>query len=332
MDRCPIIHITTQRGVGALVDYPARYSREVWSRVRVLTIDAAASESEWPRGIYLITNTDCMSRPQLDKAQWLYEKLKSDPSAFAVLNNPSRVLGRYALLRKLHELGINDFNVHRVRDLPAPVRFPAFVRDENLHRANLSPIVHTQAELDDAIAELLTAENHKDDYLVSEYIDYRDGDRLFRKYGAQKVGPHVFGKHLMAGQHWMLKRRSSRRRAVGKDELPYVRDFPHRQELEQAFEVAGHDWARVDYSFYRGRVQVWEINCNPAMGTKWKRDIGRGRANRATYLHFDRALADVAKDIQPGPPLQFQVPVRDVPAQLQGEGSEPLVAGRTTEV
>lgn len=332
MDQFPIIHITTQRGVRALVDRPARYSRNFRSRVQVLLIDALAPKSEWPRGIYLITNTDCMSPSQLHAAQWLYEKLKSAPSKFAVLNDPSRVLGRYALLRKLHDLGINDFNVHRVRDMPATVRFPAFVRDENLHRANLSPIVHTQAELDDAIARLLADEDQKDELLVSEYVDYRDDDGNFRKYGAQKAGPHVFGKHLMAGPHWMLKRRSSRRRAVGRDELPYVRDFPHHQELEQVFEIAGHDWARVDYSFYRGRVQVWEINCNPALGTKWKRDIGRGRANRATYLHLDRALADIAKEIQPGPPVEFQLPARDVLGQQQDKGNEPLASGRTTEV
>src|SRR5690349_4831580 len=132
-----------------MVRYRGVEAREIQSRVSVMQIHEALERRSWPRGVYIFTTVDSMSPGQLAAARSLWSFLKSKPDCFACLNDPSRIIGRYRLLRALHEQGLNDFNVHRVNELDA-VRFPAFVRYENLHRANLTGLVSSRDELEDA--------------------------------------------------------------------------------------------------------------------------------------------------------------------------------------
>ena len=312
MERPPLVHITLERGAHACVRNCAPYWRAIRRRTTVQTIDTVIDRTEWPRGIYLMTGLDGMSEQQLALTASLYARLKNTPESCVVLNEPTRLFGRYALLKELCRRGINDFDVHRVGDLPSDVRFPAFVRYERYHRANLTGLLRSQTELEDALARLLVAGEEAHELIVVEHLDYRDHDGNFRKFGAQKIGPHVFGKHLMAGHHWMVKRKTSTRSAIGRDELPYVTEFPHFDLLAPVFELSGHDWARVDYSFYKGRLQVWEINDNPEMGTKWKRDLGRRPVHRVFFPQFERALDEVSGQIVQGDPLNLCISAREV--------------------
>ena len=311
MRSAPLFHLTLERGSFTCTRYCASYWRELRDRTTVLLYEKALQRTSWPRGVYLMTCTDGMEPAQMNLATALHARLMERPGSCAVLNKPGRTLGRFALLKQLREMGINDFDVHRVTALPTDVRFPAFVRYERFHRANLTDLVHTRAELDDTLARLLVGGEVADELLVVEWLDYKDEDGIYRKWGAQKVGPHVFGKHLMAGPHWMVKRKTTDARAVANDETPYVTEFPHHPELEPVWEVSGHEWARMDYSFHKGRLQVWEINDNPEMGTKWKRDFGRKQIGRQVFANFDRALDEVAKGVQPGPPMEFRLTPQD---------------------
>jgi hypothetical protein len=312
MQSPPLIHLALERGSFTCTRYCAPYWRHLRDRTTVQLYETALQQTLWPRGVYLFTCTDGMEPAQMALAKALYASLSCRPNECAVLNQPGRVLGRYTLLKTLRAKGINDFDVFRLHELPADLRFPVFVRYERFHRANLTGLIQTRAELDDTIARLLLKGERADELIVVEWLDYKDGDGNYRKWGAQRVGSHVFGKHLMAGPHWMVKRKSTTKDAVGADELPYVSDFPHHDTLAPVWEVSGHEWARIDYSFYMGRLQVWEINDNPEMGTKWKRDFGRGRVQRTVFANFDRALDAVAREIEPGPQIELRLSASDV--------------------
>jgi hypothetical protein len=299
----PLIHLALQRGSFTCTRYCAHYWRRLKNRTTVQLYETAHRRGLWPRGVYLFTCTDGMEPAQMALAKAMYAELSMRASECAVLNEPGRVLGRYALLKALRAKEINDFDVFRLDEIPSDLKFPVFVRYERFHRANLTGLIGTRAELDDAIAGLLANGERAEELIVVEWLDYKDDDGNYRKWGAQKIGHHVFGKHLMAGPHWMVKRKTTTRAAVGADELPYVSAFPHAGALAPVWEVSGHEWARIDYSFYQGRLQVWEINDNPEMGTKWKRDFGRGQVGRAVFANFDRAFDEVARAIEPGPPM-----------------------------
>jgi hypothetical protein len=50
------------------------------------------------------------------------------------------------------------------------------------------------------------------------------------------------------------------------EELDYVTQNPHEQQLAKIFALAQVDYGRIDYSLKDGRVQTWEINLNPTIG------------------------------------------------------------------
>ncbi len=312
MQSAPLVHLSLERGSFTCTRYCAPYWRFLRDRTTVVLLEKALERHSWPRGVYLFTCTDGMEPAQMALARALFARLKPRTQECVVLNEPGRVLGRYDLLKRLREAGINDFDVHRVDALPPDIQFPVFVRYERFHRANLTDLIRTRAELEDTLASLLLRGEVAKELLVVEWLDYKDEDGNYRKWGAQKIGPHVFGKHLMAGPHWMVKRKYTTKQAVGSDELPYIESFPHNDVLAPVWEISGHDWARMDYSFWRGRLQVWEINDNPEMGTKWKRDFGRRRVQEAVFAHFARSLDDVSRAIEPGPPMEFRLTSGDV--------------------
>jgi hypothetical protein len=322
MTNPPLIHLALERGSFTCTRYCAYYWRHLRDRTTVQLYETALQRTAWPRGVYLFTCTDGMEPAQMVLAKSLYTALAERPTECTVLNEPRRVLGRYELLKSLRSKGINDFDVFRLSEIPLDVRLPVFVRYERFHRANLTGLIHSRAELDDTLARLLLRGERAEELLVVEWLDYKDSDGNYRKWGAQKIGPHVFGKHLMAGPHWMVKRKSTTTDAVGVDEMPYVSKFPHNEVLAPVWEVSGHEWARIDYSFYRGRLQVWEINDNPEMGTKWKRDFGRRHVQRTVFANFDRAFDDVARGLQPGPDMELRLTSQDVLGAVREQGPE----------
>jgi hypothetical protein len=278
-------------------------ARGVQSRVSVVLLHEALQRVSWPRGIYVFTTLDGMTGEQIAFAKRLWNGL----SAHAVcLNEPGRVIGRYQLLRALHERGVNDFNVHRLSDLGS-VRFPCFVRYENLHRANLTGLVSSLSELEDAVARLLLVGEREEDLIVTEWLDYRSEDGLYRKWGAHICGDAVLAKHVFVGEQWMMKMKQSRIKYSRDEEFEYVTSNPHVELLRPVFELSGCDWARVDYSFYRGRLQVWEVNDNPEFGKKWKHDLGRRRTHAVFYRRLEAALDNVSARIEAGPDFQIEL-------------------------
>ncbi|MFI5426708.1 hypothetical protein [Aeromicrobium sp. UC242_57] len=51
--------------------------------------------------------------------------------------------------------------------------------------------------------------------------------------------------------------------SMNAEELEFIENFPHHDDVAEAFELAGLDYGRIDYGIVDGRMQVWEINTNP---------------------------------------------------------------------
>ena len=47
------------------------------------------------------------------------------------------------------------------------------------------------------------------------------------------------------------------------EENRFLENFPHAELVRDAFRLCGLEYGRMDYSFHRGQIQVWEINSNP---------------------------------------------------------------------
>jgi hypothetical protein len=214
-----------------------------------------------PPGSWIFSDVE---RLELDTAEWaaaLHDALAT--AGMRVLNHPTRSMRRYELLRTLRERGINDYDVYRVAEARRPARFPVFLRGENDHRGSLTGLLDGPDQLARALDEQDCAGRARERLLVCEFRDTVGTDGLYRKFSAFRVGDRIVPRHLFFSRDWMLKRPDVVEAAQVDEELRYVRDNPHEQELRAIFTLARVEYGRVDYSLREGGLCVWEINTNP---------------------------------------------------------------------
>jgi len=184
-----------------------------------------------------------------------------------ILNDPHRCLNRFALLKTLHGRGLNYFRAHRPGQLPDDLKFPVFLRRETDHRGSMSELLYSPAELKRAIAKL----SFRGRWflwrrlMVVEYVDCAGADGLFRKYSVMNVGGTLIPRHILFSRNWVTKKADFVSAATVEEEIAFLDNFPHREEVAEIFRLAGVDYGRVDYGLKSGRVQVWEINTNPTV-------------------------------------------------------------------
>ncbi|MFK5922036.1 MAG: hypothetical protein QM496_07640 [Verrucomicrobiota bacterium] len=205
-----------------------------------------------------------------------------------VLNHPGKSLLRYDLQQALD----NDFCVYRQQDRDA-CRFPVFVRIENGHQGSETGLLHDQAEL----AERLLL---YPDGLIVEYLDSSDVDGVFRKYSAFCIGGKIVPRHVLFSTDWEVKTPDLVNQKTLKEEMAYIKNNPHQEEVGEVFHLADIQYGRIDYSFYQGKMQVWEINTNPMLIVPDQckhemrteiHEISADRINQA-FLALDQPIAE----------------------------------------
>lgn len=215
------------------------------------------------RATYVFSDVDRLSGSQSVK---MFDRWKRLQDAGArVLNHPLRVMRRYDLLRWAYENGINDFDCYMVIEHRKPKRFPVFIRRAFDHEGSISPLIRNQAQLDRAIAAMRAASEWPGDKIVTEYIDVSNGDGVFRKYAAFRIGDTLFPRQIMAAKQWVVKKPEFDSAELAAEEAAYLEANPHGDQLMRLFEAARIDYGRIDYCVVDGRVQVFEINTNPSI-------------------------------------------------------------------
>ena len=201
-------------------------------------------------------------------------------------------MGRFELLRKLHEAGVNDFAVYWARDDPKPARWPVFVRSEADHGL-MSKLLDNQQELEHVL-EHARRDGTLDGKMVVEFCDTADESGLINKYGAFRVGDRILARQIHFSRRWAIRVPDLKQPELMRRELDYVRTNPDADVLLKIFELAKIDYGRLDYSKKNGRIQVWEINTNPMILIPAdRRDPLRCEAHDTFGQAFNRALLEL---------------------------------------
>lgn len=240
-------------------------------------------------GVYIFADIERLSGKTLERALWLYDKVTE--AGCITLNHPSRSLKRYDLQKALN----NDFSVYRQQELQTiQPRFPVFLRNENDHRGNTTPLLHNKAELDAAYAE------HPGSLCI-EYLNTADDEGIYRKYSALLIADRLIPRHVYFSSDWMIKLVDDAGVTVDDRttamEFEYIKDNPHADTIRAIFKYANIDYGRIDYSLYQGRLQTWEINTNPCISPgdvairKGVNDASNALVNAATMALHERSLA-----------------------------------------
>jgi hypothetical protein len=254
-------------------DYLQARGRPIAEQVHVVEHERLGSLTHVPLGGTIFAALDQASLAASAACAVIHNHLACAAPAVALLNDPRKVLRRFELLTRLHQSGCNRFRAIRALDDPRGLRFPVFIRAEDRHDGSLTPLLHDRRTLDRTLGELVFRGIGLSDLLIVEFCDASDGNGLYRKYSAMRIGDVILPRHFHMSTDWVTKSENSLGdESVIREELAYLERHPHERWLRQVFELAHIEYGRIDYGMHRGEPQVWEINMNPTLG----RNAARG--------------------------------------------------------
>lgn len=230
---------------------------------RTMTYDRLFRGPTLPRATYIFSDFDRLGAWDLELAGQTYLALAA--AGLRVLNDPARVLERFALLRRLHQAGINAHAVWRPAEGETPDRFPVFLRTGSGHRGVMSELLHTPAEVEAETERLLATGVPLRELMVVEYCAEPLDPDFFVRQAAYRIGDALVPAVWVTDRVWWVKmgRRGIATQAHFEQEREYVEKGAHRETLWQAFEIAGIEYGRIDFGIVGGRPEIYEINTNP---------------------------------------------------------------------
>lgn len=235
-------------------------------RVRALDYDTAlAEEADLAPGPYVFADLDRLAPRELRTVVALHDRLAARPDIRAY-NHPARVMRRYELLRALHQAGINDFDVYRLIEGRVPGRFPVFLRQAHDRGGPMTSLIADAAALERAHQRLLAEGEVRDEVLVVEYSDTRDGDGVWRRYETLWLAGRAAAVAMAQATDWIvggdhLLRTAEADAAAG----AHLRDDPHRDRLHPALAIARIEIGRVEYAVRDGQARIWDIDTGAAI-------------------------------------------------------------------
>lgn len=233
--------------------------------VRVRDYQWLLNKSRLPKGCYVFTDRERMAPWELRVYAEIYRHINRSGPAYRAINDPARMLNRYALLRALHEEGINDFNVYQLTERQMPQRWPVFLRREYSHGQPLTGLLQNQREYDLAVEKLVQQGEPLDAVIAIEYCAEPISGDLFRKLSAYRVGERILFYICVHEKSWLVKygTQNSASDELYQQEQRMVLDNAFEKEMKRVFEIGGIDYGRADFGLVNGRVQIYEINTNP---------------------------------------------------------------------
>jgi hypothetical protein len=312
-----------------LAEYLGLWGRDIAPRFRTIYTDAFAQKTRFSRGTYVLSALDQYSSGMQAFVTAVHASLEHE-AGIRFLNHPTRTLQRFALLDALHRGGKNEYRALRVFDPWQELRFPMFVRDETNHDGALSPLLHSQADVERAIGDARVRGHLARNLMVVEFCDTSDAGGSYRKYSAFVVGRHIIPRYLSVSREWMLKFAGGEfTRAMAEEELEYLMTNPHEAELREIFDLAHVGYGRIDYGIKDGRLQTWEINLNPTIGRGLRESSGRVPPDIAAirtpgkehfYRCFREAWEEVDLAIDEEPSFAPAIDADVVRAAREGDG------------
>lgn len=232
-------------------------------KIKRTTYDRIIGARKFERATYIFGDLDRLSPHDLELAGRLYLLLKN--AGLRVLNNPARVKLRYSLLRTLHREGLNDFNVYPAEELPETIRYPVYVRRWRSHGWPSSDLLETRAQVEEAVAKEVANGVTADSLIVVEYVGEPVMPGIYRKQSAFRIGDAITPYLCGHDTKWIVKvgTLGCADQALYDEEYRLIRENPHAETLRRVFDLAEIEYGRLDFGFYQGRLQFFEINTNP---------------------------------------------------------------------
>ena len=258
-----IVYLTTPSNTYTLSEFLEDNAAAFGGRVRIKPYSALFKAREAPVATYIFSDLERLSLVGLLQAARVWRQLAAGDPRIRLVNDPLRACRRYELLRRLHEAGINSFNVYRAADAFPDCRYPVFLRREDDHGGPVSTLIETPAALRAEIDGLAGRGLLRDNHIVVEYCAAPDDTGSFVKYGCFRVGDRIMPQNRLVARQWCVKKFEFFDDEVVRRDLAYVRSGAHDEAVRRVFDIAQVEYGRVDYAIVDGRLEFYELNTNP---------------------------------------------------------------------
>lgn len=257
-----LFHIAREDNAWPPFEFLKGLGREIAPIFQTGLYHQLADASELPVGTYIFSDLEMASPLQREILGQLWRQLEAHRGS-RLLNHPLKAMGRYDLLKALHADGTNDYRAFHIDEIPSDLRFPAFIRVESDHQGSRTPLVQDWPALDQWLVKAVLGGVDQHRLLVTEFSETKGKDRLYRKYGAFKVGDRVIPRLIHFGSEWMVKSPDLVFAEGVEEEREFMENNPYEAEIRRIFELAAIDYGRMDFAVRDGKLVVWEINTNP---------------------------------------------------------------------
>ena len=267
-------------------------------------------DAHLPPATYVFADIERLSDAELVVAAEIASAMEG-VKEFRVLNHPARVRTRFALLRALHERGLNRFDAHRADGWPRPKRFPVFVRAEAEHEPALTALLPDQSALDRALEALVTSGRPLRGLVVIEYCAEEARPGIWRRFGTFRIGDAIQLDHVVTEASWNVKWGTQGLSTDEENASDYraVLENHFSEPLREAFEIAGIEYGRADFGLVDGRPQIYEINTNPHLaGLADDTSPIRTKSLRLAHQRFASHLHRLDTTSGAAPALELSMP------------------------
>lgn len=289
-----MIHLVTRADYDHTVRGFLDNTRRELRCVRLLSYEGLWRRLRAPVGHYIFTDFDRLTGVEIDVLISLTDTLRQCHAGVRILNDPRWVLERVPLLRRLEREGLNRFGVTRLDAGERPSDFPVFIRSEDGCAGPETGLIDDEASLDASLHELRARGLTLKRRIAVGFCAEPDAAGYFRKYGAMNVAGVIIPQHIHRALDWNVKWRAAHFDAsMVAEELTYLCENPHRDQLREIFHLAHIDYGRIDYGIVDGKVQTFEINTNPSLPRFANRNslrAGRHDVLRPAMIEALRAL------------------------------------------
>jgi len=263
-----MIHVfSTTRGANdTFHPYLKDWAGDLAPKIRLHVYEKLLNEPEPTPGTYIFTDIDRLTNAQMEIVCAYADELARYLPNCKILNHPSLVMNRLDLLRMLHKVGINQFNIYPIDQIPQNARYPIFLRNPNEHFGPFTDLLYNRKSVQTAYWKLLMMGINTKNIVAIEYCNTKSQDGWFRKYSAFRFAETILPAHVIFGKEWVTKDSYKQPDKKMLDEkLTFIRTNPHSEQLKTIFETAHIDYGRIDYGLVDGEPKVWEINTNPIL-------------------------------------------------------------------
>ena len=253
-----------------------------------------------PSATYIFTMVDRLDASERRLAGKIYRHINAAGQGFKALNDPSTALGRYRLLRRLHQSNINQFNAYLAIDRPRPKSFPVFIRQLSISLPPLTGLIETQAELEQQINALAARGEPLDDLVVIEYCSEPYMGEHYVKMSAYRINDQYFSDLFIYSKGWYVKWDGPdvAPENASEKEWALLQSNAYVDEAKRVFELANVEYGRVDFSLVDGKPQFYEVNFNPQFTVDEYQTADPQRLKNAIFA-ADRRMAAMRTLTQP---------------------------------